>query len=131
MRESVQDQIARYDWVEIASSLDRQGWALLPGLLEPPQCGSIAALYANEIGFRSQINMARHGFGRGAYRYFAYPLPPLVADLRARLYGQLAPIANRWQERLGLAPPFPADHSAFLERCHLAGQRRPTPLLLE
>lgn len=131
MTESVQDQIARYDWVEIASSLDRQGWALLPGLLEPPQCGSVAALYANEIGFRSQINMARHGFGRGAYRYFAYPLPPLVADLRARLYCQLAPIANRWQERLSLAPRFPADHSAFLERCHLAGQRRPTPLLLE
>jgi hypothetical protein len=90
----------------------------------------LAALYKQPL-FRSQVHMARHGFGRGEYKYFAYPLPEMVAGLRARLYPQLAPIANRWQERMGLETRFPAAHDDFLKRCHAAGQTRPTPLLLQ
>ena len=114
----------------IAAALDRDGWAMLPGLLSGPECDGTAALYARDAGFRSHVFMARHGFGRGEYRYFAYPLPPLVQALRGMLYARLAPIANRWHERMGMAARFPADHAEFLARCHDAGQRRPTPLLL-
>lgn len=115
----------------IAAALDRDGWAVLPGLLSDTECDDTAALYAEEAGFRSHVFMARHGFGRGEYRYFAYPLPPLVAALRGELYPRLAPIANRWHERMGMAVRFPAAHAEFLARCHDAGQRRPTPLLLQ
>ncbi len=119
------------DWGRVSASLDRAGWAMLPGLLGGAACDDVAALYAREAGFRSHVHMARHGFGRGEYRYFAYPLPPLVADLRGRLYPHLAPIANRWHERMGMDVRFPAAHAEFLARCHDAGQRRPTPLLLQ
>ncbi|GAA4502557.1 2OG-Fe(II) oxygenase [Gluconacetobacter tumulicola] len=118
------------DWSGLARGLDEDGWALLPGLLDAAQCRSISGLYDAGSGFRSRVVMARHGFGRGEYRYFSYPLPPLVAEMRAGLYPYLAPIANRWCERMGQAACFPDDHPSFLARCHAAGQTRPTPLLL-
>ncbi|HEY9320346.1 MAG TPA: 2OG-Fe(II) oxygenase [Achromobacter sp.] len=119
------------DWVRIAESLDAHGNAIAPGLLTPAQCASLAADYSATDGYRSRIVMARHGFGRGEYKYFSYPLPPLLAHLRTALYPRLAPIANRWNRQLGIAVQYPADHAAFLQRCHDAGQRRPTPLILE
>jgi hypothetical protein len=131
MTDDIETKIAALDWDAIAVSLDRDGWAVLPRLLDGAACDEVAALYAAEAGFRSHVHMARHGFGRGEYRYFAYPLPPLVADLRGRLYPRLAPIGNRWHERMGMAVRFPNEHAAFLARCHEAGQRRPTPLLLQ
>jgi hypothetical protein len=118
------------DWDAFAAELDARGWARLPGLLSPAECEATAALYDRPEGFRSHVVMARHGYGRGEYRYFSYPLPALVADLRTRLYPSLAPIADRWHERMGLPGRFPADHEAYLRRCHGAGQTRPTPLLL-
>jgi len=121
---------AAVDWAAVAAALDAQGWAILPDLLSAGECDGVAGLYDEEQRFRSRIVMARHGFGRGEYRYFAYPLPPLVEDLRTSLYPRLAPIANRWHELMGLKARFPADHAAFLERCHAASQTRPTPLLL-
>ena len=131
MIQTIETKIATLDWTATVNSLDREGWAVLPGLLGGAACDDVAALYAEEEGFRSRVHMARHGFGRGEYRYFAYPLPPLVADLRGGLYPYLAPIANRWHERMGMAVRFPAGHAEFLARCHKAGQRRPTPLLLQ
>ena len=118
------------DWDRVSADLDGQGWAVLPGLLDAPDCNAVTRLYDEGGCFRSRIVMARHGFGKGEYQYFAYPLPPIVQALRTGLYPRLAPIANRWHERLGLGARFPADHAAFLERCHGAGQARPTPLLL-
>jgi hypothetical protein len=118
------------DWPAAIGALDMQGWAVLPGLLSPADCAATVALYDREAGFRSHVVMARHGFGRGEYRYFSYPLPPLVAGLRAALYPELVSLANRWHARMGLPVRFPGEHDAFLERCHDAGQRRPTPLLL-
>ncbi len=131
MTKMVETKIAGLDWDAATTSLDRDGWAVLPGLIGAADCDATAALYAEETGFRSHVHMARHGFGRGEYRYFAYPLPPLVARLRGALYPKLAPIANRWHERMGMEARFPASHDAFLARCHAAGQRRPTPLLLQ
>lgn len=124
------DRAAAVDWAAVAQGLDAQGWAVLPRLLSAHECEEIATLYDRPNGFRSQVIMARHGFGRGEYRYFAYPLPDLVQALRTALYPHLAPIANRWHEAMGLAPRFPAGHAEFLDRCHAAGQARPTPLLL-
>jgi uncharacterized protein len=119
------------DWTVVASDLDARGWAMLPGLLDAAACDATAALYGpNEI-FRSHVVMARHGFGQGEYRYFAYPLPPHIAALRTELYPPLAQIANRWHARMGMESRFPDDHAAFLARCHAAGQKRPTPLLLK
>ena len=118
------------DWAGIAEALDGEGWAVLPGLLSAAECDATAALYGDGPAFRSHVVMARHGFGRGEYRYFSYPLPPLVQALRTQAYPRLAGIANRWHERMGMAARFPDSHAAFLERCHAAGQRRPTPLLL-
>ncbi len=118
------------DWHRIAADLDQQGWAALPGLLTAAQCEVTAALYDRDEGFRSRVVMARHGFGRGEYKYFSYPLPPLVARLRNALYPHLANIANGWQERLGHEARFPALHDEYLARCHAVGQTRPTPLLL-
>ena len=119
------------DWPAASADLDARGWAILPTLLTGGECDAVAGLYGEGEGFRSHVVMARHGFGRGEYRYFAYPLPPLVAGLRVALYPHLAPIADRWHERMGLAVRFPADHAAFIDRCHRAGQTRPTPLLLQ
>jgi hypothetical protein len=118
------------DWDGIERALDVQGHAVLPGLLSVAQCETLSALYPRPDGFRSRVVMARHGFGRGEYKYFAYPLPPLLEQLRHALYPRLAPIANRWQQQLGLVTRYPSDLDAFLKRCHEAGQTRPTPLIL-
>jgi hypothetical protein len=124
-------RVARYDWETARTELDHAGWSMLTGALTPLEADSIAALYPNPQGFRSTIVMARHGFGRGEYKYFSYPLPPIVSELRRSLYPHLAPIANRWHERMGIDVRFPGDHDAFIGRCHDAGQTRPTPLLLQ
>lgn len=116
---------------DLAAALDAEGHAVLPGLLAPAQCEALAALYPQDALYRSTVVMARHGFGRGEYRYFAYPLPPLLAQLRGALYPQLVPIANRWNQRLGRALRYPATLEAFLARCHRVGQTRPTPLILQ
>ena len=115
---------------DLQTTLDASGWAILPGLLAPAECGAMAALYDQPEHFRSQVIMARHGYGRGEYRYFRYALPPLVDRLRTELYPRLAPIANAWHERLGNPVRFPDSHAEFLARCRAAGQVRPTPLLL-
>ncbi len=124
------DMAAGLESPALEQALDRDGWALLPGLLSADECGALAALYDEEDRFRSHIIMARHGFGRGEYRYFRYPLPPLVEAWRGRLYALLAPLANRWNERMGLEARYPANHAEFLTQCHAAEQKRPTPLLL-
>jgi hypothetical protein len=118
------------DWTAIAAQLDQTGSATLPALLTPDACDEVAAMYGDDTAFRSTVVMGRHGFGRGEYRYFAYPLPTPVQALRAALYPHLAPIANGWHERLRIESRFPLDLAEFLARCHAAGQERPTPLLL-
>jgi len=128
---SAEARVAAYDWSSLAGELDRFGAALLPQLLTPDECRAIAALYPHEEHFRSHIVMARHGFGKGEYRYFRYPLPALVGALRTALYARLAPIADAWNERLGANLRYPKTHSRFLALCHSAGQQRPTPLLLQ
>jgi hypothetical protein len=118
-------------WPELLTGFDERGYAVLPGLLGERECRSVAALYPDETAFRSRVVMARHNFGRGEYKYLQYPLPSLVAELREALYPPLAPLANRWHERLRLEPRFPAKLDAYLARCHAAGQQRPTPLILK
>ncbi len=125
------DRTGAVDWAQTSTDLDAQGWAVLPKLLSAAECDAISGMYDGGEGFRSHVVMARHGFGRGEYRYFSYPLPPLIQDLRTAAYPHLAPLANRWHERMGKAVRFPEDHAAFIERCHAAGQVRPTPLLLQ
>ena len=127
----VSDRVAALDWQRVGEELDAYGSAIARSVLDPEECEHLAALYPAEAPFRSRIVMGRHGFGRGEYKYFAYPLPDLVGDLRTALYPPLAGIANRWNEALGAEPRYPPDHAAFLDRCHRAGQSRPTPLLLQ
>jgi uncharacterized protein len=115
----------------ISADLDAHGWALFEKLLTPADCDAIAAMYEDDSRFRSHIVMARHGFGRGEYKYFSYPLPDRIGALRTALYQQLAPIANRWNESMGIDVRFPDAHADFIARCHKAGQARPTPLLLQ
>ncbi|GES52494.1 prolyl 4-hydroxylase [Rhizobium sp. NBRC 114257] len=124
-------RVDAYDWPSLAGELDGFGCAVLPKLLAPDECNAISRLYPEERHFRSHVIMARHGFGRGEYRYFNYPLPGLLGGLRTALYPRLADIANRWNERMGLEERYPDEHAAFLRQCHEAGQRRPTPLLLQ
>jgi hypothetical protein len=119
------------DWPRITKGLNEYGNAVLSGVLTAQECDGLAGLYANEEGFRSRVVMARHGFGRGEYRYFSYPLPDLIGGLRASLYRKLAPIANAWNESMKIDIRYPPEHAAFIERCHAAGQTRPTPLLLQ
>jgi hypothetical protein len=125
------DRLEATDWDAIARALDARGHAVIRRLLAPEECAALAALYREPALFRSRIVMSRHGFGRGEYQYFRYPLPPLVAGLRAAIYPHLVPVANRWNEALDIDLRFPAAHAAFIRRCHAAGQRRPTPLLLQ
>src|SRR5437867_10028375 len=124
-------RVAGADWPTLLAALEERGHAVLPGVLDPAECRDITALYDDEAAFRSRIVMARHNFGRGEYKYLRYPLPAAVAGLREALYPQLAPLANRWHERLRLEPRFPATLAAYLGRCHEAGQQRPTPLILK
>jgi uncharacterized protein len=116
---------------EFEQDLDARGCTVIGHLLTPAQCDELAALYSAEDRFRSRVVMARHGFGQGEYKYFSYPLPDIVARLRSELYPSLAPIANRWNAAMGIKARFPEKHAQFLKRCHAAGQRRPTPLLLQ
>jgi uncharacterized protein len=128
--DGLERRVASIDWARVAADLDMSGWAALGQLLSAEACAALAGLYDDERGFRSTIVMARHGFGRGEYKYFAYPLPDIVAVLRPALYAPLLPIANRWNETMGIAVRYPAAHAEFIKRCHAAGQTRPTPLLL-
>jgi hypothetical protein len=126
-----QARIDAIDWQRISADLDAQGCAVFGKLLTPDECRHLASLYPDDSRFRSRIVMDRHGFGRGEYKYFNYPLPDPIAGLRPALYGPLSAIANRWNEAMGIDVRFPTDHAAFLKRCHEAGQTRPTPLLLQ
>lgn len=119
------------DWVKIATDLDAQGHALIPRLLTADQCAELVDLYPTEERFRSRVIMSRHGFGRGEYQYFSYPLPDIVATLRSSIYPHLTPSANAWSEQLGSDVRFPEQHGEYIKRCHAAGQKRPTPLLLQ
>jgi uncharacterized protein len=124
-------RVAAYDWKSLAAELDSYGCAVLPNLLTPEESRTMAALYPDEDHFRSHIVMARHGFGKGEYRYFKYPLPDLLSGLRTALYSRLVGVANEWNERMGVDQRFSNDHASFLQKCHDAGQTRPTPLLLQ
>src|SRR5712691_2945421 len=127
---TVAERIAALGWQRLATDLDAHGCAVVHAVLSPQECVALAETYAADEPFRSRIVMARHGFGRGEYQYFAYPLPDVVASLRSALYPLLSSIAKRWNEDLGLDVRYPDEPAAFLERCHSAGQTRPTPLLL-
>ena len=130
-RSAVGERVAALDWERLSRDLDASGNAVATKLLMPSECQALAACYAEDHSFRSRVVMARHGYGRGEYRYFAYPLPEIVAELRAALYPQLVPVANSWSARMQLDITYPADHASFLARCRKAGQDRPTPLLLQ
>jgi hypothetical protein len=123
-------RVAALDWQEIGSQLDAFGCATTGSLLAAEECAALSSRYDDVGLYRSRVVMARHGFGRGEYKYFAYPVPDIVASLRTALYPRLAGVANRWNEQLGLDQRFPAEHAAYLKRCHAAGQVKPTPLLL-
>ena len=124
-------RVRALDWARLAAGLEERGHATTGSLLTSAECEALIAGYDEDARYRSQVIMARHGFGRGEYKYFAYPLPDLVTTLRAALYRPLAPIANRWQAALGGKADYPAEHRSYLARCHEAGQRRPTPLMLK
>lgn len=127
---SIAERIGALDWSRLSAALQADGVARTAPLLRAAECEGLAGLYAEPERFRSRVVMARHGFGSGEYQYFAYPLPDLVAGLRAALYPPLAKVANAWAERLGAATRYPDSLALMLDRCHQAGQRRPTPLLL-
>jgi hypothetical protein len=127
---SCEDRVGVYDWNGLGSELDTHGCVVLEKLLSPAECAGIVALYSHEEHFRSHVHMARHGFGKGEYRYFKYPLPDLLGGLRAALYPRLVKLANAWSERMGVEGRYPQSHADFLRACREAGQTRPTPLLL-
>jgi len=124
-------RVAALDWPGLSVDLDRYGCTVTGPLLSANECAALAASYPQDNLFRSRVIMARHGFGRGEYKYFSYPLPELIQELRSSLYPALAEVANRWNEAMGIAVRFPALHEDFLRRCHDAGQPKPTPLLLQ
>jgi hypothetical protein len=124
-------RIGHVDWLNLTAELDTHGTALIQHLLTPQECTTLAALYPDDANFRSRVVMGRHGFGRGEYKYFSYPLPGLIAELRPALYAPLSRVADRWNEAMGIDIRYPPTHEAFLKRCHAAGQTRPTPLLLQ
>jgi hypothetical protein len=129
--EEIEERSQAIDWGRVAQDLDARGSAVLGGLLRPEECRALADLYPEEALFRSRIVMGRHGFGRGEYKYFRYPLPDVIAALRTALYPRLAPLGNRWNEAMGIDVRYPAEHADFIVRCHAAGQVKPTPLLLQ
>jgi hypothetical protein len=128
---SIGDRVAVYDWQAVATELNTDGHAVIRKLLTPGECAEIVGLYAHEEHFRSRVIMARHGFGKGEYRYFKYPLPGLLQNLRTALYRRFALVANEWNERMGNQTRYPQAHPDYLATCHAAGQLRPTPLLLQ
>jgi uncharacterized protein len=128
---AIRERVTALDWKAIASELDAHGCATIGRLLAPEECAALAQSYTSDEFFRSRIIMARHGFGRGEYKYFSYPLPEIVAALRSSLYPPLAALANRWNEAMGVEIAYPGDHAAYLRRCREAGQSKPTPLLLQ
>jgi uncharacterized protein len=127
---SVLDRLTSLDWPRLGDDLDAHGCALIRGALSPDECAELIESYGNDASFRSRVVMKQHGFGRGEYKYFAYPLPEIVRSLRVGLYPPLAAIANRWNAAMGIDVSYPDSHDAFLARCHDAGQIKPTPLLL-
>ena len=129
--ESASARVGSYDWQELSAELNGYGCAVMERLMSPEECRQIADVYLREEHFRSHIQMARHGFGKGEYRYFKYPLPDLLAGLRTAIYPHLARVANDWNERMGLDERYPERHEEFLKQCHDQGQTRPTPLLLQ
>jgi uncharacterized protein len=128
---TIDTRVAALDWNAIASELDTHGCATTGPLLTGDECAALAQNYTTDEPFRSRIVMSRHGFGRGEYKYFAYPLPDVVTELRGSLYPPLAEVANGWNAAMGLDVRYPTDHAAYLKRCHKAGQTKPTPLLLQ
>jgi uncharacterized protein len=128
---SAEERVSGYDWKGLSDELSGFGCTVIRQLLSPDECRQIAALYPEEGQFRSHIHMARHGFGKGEYKYFKYPLPDLLGGLRTALYPRLAGIANEWNDRMGIEVQYPEKHATFLKQCHEAGQTRPTPLLLQ
>jgi len=128
---SSERRVDAFDWEQIARDLDTRGHAVLERLLFPEECTILTGLYHEDAYFRSRVIMARHGFGRGEYKYFRYPLPDLIGELRTSLYPRLALVANQWNKALDIGIDYPAAHAEFIERCHAADQRKPTPLLLE
>jgi uncharacterized protein len=128
---TIEARVETIDWTAVSADLDAYGWAGFKKLLTAEECADISGLYAESGKFRSQVIMAQHGFGRGEYKYFSYPLPERIAGLRTAIYPHLAPIANRWNEAMGIPVRYPDSHALFIERCHQAGQTRPTPLLLQ
>ena len=124
-------RVNAFDWARISNDLDGQGCAVIERLVSPEECEILARLYVRDDIFRSRVVMARHGFGRGEYKYFSYPLPGIITELRTSIYPRLVPIANRWNEAMGIAVRYPGKLGDFIKRCHEAGQLRPTPLLLQ
>lgn len=124
-------KLQQCDWNCVADDLTARGSAVIENVLSPDECRSLAALYPDDAHFRNRIVMSRHGFGKGEYKYFAYPLPDVIGSLRTALYARLAPVANEWNARMGIAARYPVKHKDFLALCHKAGQQRPTPLLLQ
>ena len=131
MTVDIDSRVAGYPWASIATDLDAHGWAPFPQLLSAEEAEAIARLYEEDTRFRGRVVMAQHGFGRGEYKYFAYPLPEMITALRRALYPRLVPIANQWNERMGIDVRYPDAHEEFIKHCHAAGQKRPTPLLLQ
>jgi hypothetical protein len=125
------ERVKAIDWERVERDLDGEGSAVIERLLSPEECREVAGWYPKKDLFRSRVVMARHGFGRGEYQYFRYPLPDLIAGLRTAVYPHLVPIAHRWNDAMGIDVRYPEQHAAFIERCHQAGQVRPTPLLLQ
>jgi hypothetical protein len=123
--------VEEISWAQVVQDLDAQGNAVIKGILPADECDDVRALYSERRLFRSEVIMERHGFGRGEYRYFRYPLPDLIATLRTSLYPHLVPIANRWNEAMGVDSRYPATHADYIRRCHEAGQDKPTPLILK
>ena len=128
---TTKSRTSAYDWQALARELDDRGYAVLPKLVSREECVRVAELYPDDANFRNRVYMARHGYGKGEYGYFQYPLPGLVDELRLALYRHLAVVANVWNERLGNSERYPEDHSAYVKTCHAVGQTRPTPLLLK
>ncbi|SFN68187.1 hypothetical protein SAMN05216332_101181 [Nitrosospira briensis] len=128
---NIADRVKGLDWGQVSDDLDTQGCAVIKKLVTPEECDTLAGLYPKDEIFRTRVVMERHGFGRGEYKYFSYPLPVVISELRTSIYPRLAPIANRWNEAMGIAVRYPEIHVDFIKRCHDAGQLRPTPLLLQ